>query len=166
MEQVAATDATAPASPLPGAPVIARIRRLIVVAGLAALVYTVFTRAGKSMCFSGADPDGSFIDASGSPIAPSCVGLTLSPGPLVYFAIVLIVIGALTRALRASGADSAIRPIDRAAAIIGIAAAASVVISQVWFGLIPLSEYGNGFLLFPFPFGGVEITVTPLETAM
>ncbi|WP_403020567.1 hypothetical protein [Salinibacterium sp. GXW1014] len=114
-----------PASQLPGAPVIARIRRLIVVAGLAALVYTVFTRAGKSMCFSGADSDGSFIDASGSPIAPSC-----------------------------------------AAAIIGIAVAASVVISQVWFGLIPLSEYGNGFLLFPFPFGGVEITVTPLETAM
>lgn len=168
MKQKAMTDVAPATSPLPGAPTIARIRRLVISAAIATLVYSIFTRATRSLCQGGFDAGGSFIDAAGQPTetAPVCVNLVLSPSGVIYFAIVIIVISALTRALRASDHNAAAKPIDRAAAIIGIVVAVSIVASQIWFALIPLSEYGNGFLIFPFPFGAVELTVTPMTTGV
>lgn len=158
----------APDAPLlPEAPIIARVRRLAIVAATSALAYSIFTTAGKSYCAGGIDADGSFTDAAGRATEdpPSCMNLVLAPSGLIYFAIVMIVIGALTRALRASDHAEAIRLIDRAAATIWVVAAASVIVSQVWFALIPLDDYREGVLVYPFPFGSVELTITPLRTS-
>ena len=37
------------------------------------------------------------------------------------------------------------------------------VVSQVWFALIPISDWdGTGILFYPFPFGAVDMVVTPM----
>lgn len=149
---------------IPAQPIVARIRRLIVLAVLAAVVYGVLTVASKSYCAGGVKADGTFIDSSGAPIAfaPNCVNLTLRPSVFVYIGIIAIVIGALTVVLRkASDLPSALRSLDRAAAAVAILAVASTVISQVWFGMIPITD---GTYFYPFPFGSVDYVSTPMET--
>ncbi|MDE0546138.1 hypothetical protein [Microbacterium sp. C7(2022)] len=154
------------AAALPGAAVIARIRRLLIVAVTAVAGYAMFMTASKGYCPGGITGDGRFLDAAGNPtdLAPSCISMTLQPSGLVYLALAAIVIGALTRVLnRAGDESSAVRILDRAAAIVAIVAVASVIISQVWFSLIPITSWdGTGTFVYPFPFGSVEMTTSPM----
>ena len=161
-------DAATAESSLPGREIVSRIRRLVVVGVLAALGYSMFMTASKGYCPGGVSTDG-FVDAAGDPtdVAPSCLNLTLQPSPLILAGIAVIIFWALTRVLRvAVDAPAAIRIIDRAAAVISILAVASVVISQVWFALIPITDWdGTGAFFYPFPFGAVDMQITPLQTS-
>ncbi len=145
---------------------VARIRRLIIVAALASAGYGLFNAAYKSYCPGGITPAGTFLDALGNAtdVAPTCISLALRPSGLVYAAIIAIVIGALTLVLRrATDEASAIRYVERAATATVIVAVASIVISQVWFSLIPLTDWnGTGTFFYPFPFGSVDLEITPL----
>ena len=160
-------DASSTATALPGTEIIARIRRLLVVGVLAALGYAAFMSASKGYCPGGIG-DGGFIDAAGDPtdVAPRCVNLTLGPSPLIFAVIVGIAFWALTRVLRrAVDVPSAIRVVDRAAAAIAILAVASVVISQSWFALIPITDWdGTGSFFYPFPFGSVDMVISSTQT--
>lgn len=152
---------------LPGAEIIARIRRLLVVGLLAAAGYSMFATAGAGYCPGGVDADGGFIDAAGNATdtAPMCITLTLRPSALVFIAVAAIAFGAITLVLRrAVDVPSALRYLDRAAAAIVIITVASVVISQIWFALIPITEWdGTGAFFYPFPFGSVEMDTQPMS---
>jgi hypothetical protein len=156
------------ADALPTQPIVARIRRLVVLAMVAALGYSALTRASKGYCPGGVNADGKFIDAAGNvtELAPSCVNLTLQPSVFIYVGIFAIVIGALTFVLRrASDVPAALRYLDRGAAAVVVLAVASVAISQVWFAMIPLTEWnGAGTFFYPFPFGSVDLIITPMQT--
>lgn len=128
----------------------------------------MFMLASKGYCPGGVDGDGSFIDAAGNTTdtAPICVTLTLRPSGLVFIAIAAIAFGALTMVVsRATDVSSAIRYLDRAAAAIAILAVASVVISQIWFRMIPITDWdGTGTFFYPFPFGLVELETDRMST--
>jgi len=84
---------------LPGAVVIAAIRRVLLWSLIAAFLYPVFMTASKGICPGGVDANGGFIDSAGRPVdeAPQCIQLTLAPSPLVYIAIAVIVLTSARR---------------------------------------------------------------------
>ncbi|MCD2443094.1 hypothetical protein LQ757_12495 [Agromyces sp. SYSU K20354] len=165
MPETLANRPSANLATLPGAAVLLRVRRLLVLALIMSLVYGFFTHVSKSYCPGGFSGDGGFVDADGRPtdVAPSCISLTLGPSWLVYAAIGVAVFMAITRVLKRAATEAdALRILDRAAAFIGILAVASIVISHVWFALIPIDESGTGAFLFPFPFGAVTVDISPM----
>ena len=95
---------------------------------------------------------------------PSCISLTLQPSVLIYIPIIAIVLTAINSVLRrATDLPTALRYLDRAAAAILILAIAAVLISQIWFSLIPITDWnGSGTFFYPFPFGSVDLDVTPM----
>jgi hypothetical protein len=97
------------------------------------------------------------------PAADSCVSLHLHPSPFVFAALAFVVLVAIGRVLRRAGTEAdAIRILDRAALVGTAIAGVSLLVSVVWFGLIPLESWnGGGTFFFPFPFGSVDLTVTP-----
>lgn len=111
---------------------------------------------------------GGRIDADGNAteLAPSCINLTLQPSVIVYIGIFAIVVGALTFVLRrAIDVPAALRYLDRGAFTVVILAVAPVAISQIWFAMIPITDWnGAGTFFYPFPFGSVDLTVTPMQT--
>ncbi|MEV8252479.1 hypothetical protein AB0O95_00790 [Rhodoglobus sp. NPDC076762] len=148
--------------------IVARIQRLIITAALAAFGYGTFLVASKGICAGGFNGDGDFIDADGSVTesVPQCISLTLGPSGVIYIAIAVIAILAI-RAVqrRASTVAEALRYLDRAAAAIVILVVASLVISYVWFSLIPITDWnGSGTFFFPFPFGAVEVDISPMQS--
>ncbi|WJL94670.1 hypothetical protein QSU92_11905 [Microbacterium sp. ET2] len=151
-----------------GRELVVQIRRLLVVTLVTCLVYAGFTRASRSFCPGGFDADGGFIDGNGQPtdLAPECLSLQMGPSPVVFIAVAAIVLLTLGRVIRvADGLESATRMLRRAALAIMIVAGLSLVIAQVWFALLPVAEWdpeAGYFFLFPFPFAGVEVTITPL----
>jgi hypothetical protein len=102
-EEDAVTDTVAlPAmSPgmLAGHAVIARIRRVLIVALIAGIVYGTFTLASSGGCAGGYDGAGGFVDGAGQPtdVAPVCMDLTLRPSPFTFLAIGAIVLLAIGR---------------------------------------------------------------------
>jgi len=167
MTQISRPEASATATSLPGFEIIARLRRLLVVGAAAALGYSLFMTSGKGYCPGGVSADGGFLDAAGNPTdtAPMCVYLDLHPSPVIFIALAVIVFTAITMVLRrAADAPSAIRYLDRAAAAVAILAIASVVISQIWFALIPITDWdGTGTFFYPFPFGSVDLRTEPMS---
>ncbi|KKX99782.1 hypothetical protein [Microbacterium sp. Ag1] len=151
---------------LPGVQVIARIRRLLILAVIAALVYPTLMVPSRVTCPGGIDGNGGFFDGSGRPVdeAPLCIQLTLGPSPLVYVGIAAIVLITLGRVMKASDERAALRALNRAA--IGIAAlvAVAIVVSHVWFFLIPMEGFTSGSwtVFSPFPFGNIDVTTTPM----
>lgn len=162
------TPATVAGSGLPGIAIIAEIRRVLILAVIAALVYPTLMVASRSYCPGGIDGSGGFIDASGQPTgeAPVCIDLKLSPSPLVYIAIAAIVLLALGRVMKASDERSALKTLNRAS--IGVAALVvlAIVVSHVWFFLIPMEGFTSGSwtVFSPFPFGNIDVTTTPMTT--
>ncbi|MFU8948041.1 hypothetical protein ACLRGF_15065 [Mycetocola zhadangensis] len=136
---------------------------------LAVVGYGVMAAASKSYCPGGVTADGTFIDAAGDPVeaAPMCISLTLGPNGLIYLAVALIVITTLTAVLRhATDVPSAVRYLDRAAAAVTILVLASVIIAQIWFAMIPVTDWnGSGTFFYPFPFGSVELVTSPMTTS-
>lgn len=169
MSQSTRSDLAQEAGKFPGAPVVVRIRRLVVVAVFAAVAYGVFMSASKGYCPGGVTGDGAFTDAAGRvvEVAPTCINLTLGPSGLIFLAIAAIVIGALTVVLRrANDQASAMRYLDRSAALIAILVVVSVIISQVWFAMIPITEWdGAGTFFYPFPFGSVDLVTHQMNTS-
>lgn len=167
MPQTLRSKTSLEASSLPGVEIVARIRRLLVVGLVAAVGYSMFMTGSKGYCPGGVNADGSFIDAAGNTTdtAPMCVTLTLQPSWLVFFAIAAVAFGALTMVLRrAADVSSAIQYLDRAAAAIAILTVASVAISQIWFAMIPITDWdGTGTFFYPFPFGSVELETEPMS---
>ena len=149
-------------------PIVARIRRLLVVALAFGIAYALFLRASKGYCPGGFDADGGYIDAAGKATssAPMCVTLTLGPSPIVYAAIAFIVIVAINKVLKkAPDVEAAMQILGPATAVIGIFVAVSIVIAQVWFALIPVTEWrssGPHALYYPYPFGSVDIAIAPI----
>lgn len=161
-------DSTA-ASPrlLPGAEVIARIRRVLVVALIAVFVYAALSTGSKSYCPGGFGGNGGFIDSVGNPTTqpPMCISLALQPSPLIFIGVALIVFLALGRVRKATDEPAAIRTLDRAAAGIVILVVCALTISRVWFGLISVTDLDpNSFQIFaPFPFGLIDVVTSPMQ---
>jgi hypothetical protein len=155
-----------PGSGLPGVQVIAKIRRLLIVAGIVALVYPSVMVASQTYCPGGIDGSGGFIDASGQPTdeAPVCIELTLAPSPLVYVGIAATVLLTLGRVMKANDEAGALQTLNRA--VIGITALVGigVVVAHVWFSLIPVEGFTahSWSIVHPFPFGTIDVTTTPL----
>lgn len=168
MSQSTQADLVQEANGLPGTLVLTRIRRLIIVAVLAAVGYVVLMSASKVYCPGGMNSEGEFVDAMGAvvEVAPSCISLTLRPSVLVYLAIAAIVIGVVTKIIRrATDQHAAFQYIDRGAAAIAILVVASIVVSQVWFAMIPITDWDGGETFFyPFPIGSVDLVISPMPT--
>ena len=96
---------------LPGAVVIAAIRRALLWSLITAFLYPVFMTASKGICPGGVDANGGFIDSAGQPVdeAPQCIQLTLAPSPLVYIAIAVILLLALGRVIKATDERAALQ---------------------------------------------------------
>lgn len=95
--------------------------------------------------------------------------LTLGPNPLTFGAFAVIIIVMLSRVLSTAHTETdAVRIIDRSGRIVVVLAAVSVVVSQIWFGLIPVSDWTptrSYSFLSPFPFGSVDLSITPTPAA-
>lgn len=153
---------------LPGATIIARLRFLLIVASGAGLVYGAVLKASQGFCPGGLSGDGGYTDAHGQPttVPPSCITLTLGPSPLVFLALAVIVIVAISRILRrARTQEHAVRIANKAAVVVVAVAAGSLVIAYVWFAFIPVRSWVPDepyFFLYPFPFGTVDVVIEPL----
>jgi len=151
---------------LPGATVVARIRRVLIVSLIAALAYPSFIGVGAGSCAGGIDGQGGFVDAAGRPVdtAPTCVELTLKPSPLVYLGVVIIVLFAISRVLKSSHEAAALRILDRSVTGVCVLVAVAIVVSQLWFHLIPIGDVlaGTTSVLSPFPFGFIDVANSPL----
>jgi ABC-type Fe3+ transport system permease subunit len=167
MSEITDRTPTAEMSTLPGAPTLLRTRRLIIAALVTAFLYNLVMTASQGGCPGGVTGDGGYIDANGQPTdtVPMCTNLTLGPSWWVFAAIALVVVLAITRVLkRASDQRAAARILDRAAILIFAIAGASVLISYVWFFAIPIESITEGGTVwYPFPFGSVETTMTPID---
>lgn len=140
-----------------------RARTLVLWAIGAAVLYSTLV-ASKGSCPGGFTTDGGFLDANGDPttVQPLCATLTLQPSPVIYLAIGLTVIIALSRAARSSGVETAMRAMSRGAIVaVGIAVVAMLV-AILWFQGMPMPT-ADGTVVFPFPFGSGSLEVTPLE---
>lgn len=159
-------DASVKAPMLAGQRLVARIRRVLLTALLAALLYPAFMTASKGSCAGGVDGEGGFIDGTGRPIdqAPLCVQLELRPSPLVYVGLALLVWLALGRAMKESDEAGALKTLDRSALWAGCWVLVAVVVSQVWFWLIPVDTLTTGSfsVMSPFPFGLIDVSTSPL----
>lgn len=158
----AAVAADRPAAPAPF-PLLTRARTLVLWAVVAAVLYSTLA-SSRGSC-SGGFSSGGYVDADGHPttVAPQCVQLVLQPGPLVYLAIALTVIVALSTAARAVDLDAALRTLNRGTIVAVGIAVVSMVVAIAWFFALPMPGPGDG-VLFPFPFGSGTMTVTPLES--
>jgi hypothetical protein len=169
MDTQPATSRNADAGPAAGSPpaadrpILRRARALVLWALGASLLYATLA-ASTASCPGGFTADGGFLDANGDPtsVQPQCVQLTLQPGPAVYVAIALTVVIALGRAARAVDVQTALRTLDRASILVVAIAVVSMIVAVLWFQAIPVPPDG-GTVLFPFPFGGGTMTITPQE---
>ncbi|WP_429462395.1 hypothetical protein [Microbacterium sp. ZKA21] len=150
---------------LPGAEILMRVRRLIIVGILAAIASWFLISGSKGGCPGGFDVDGGYLDAAGQPTLeqPMCSTLTLRPNGLIPVVLAIAVIWVLGRIIRtAVDQTDAIRMIDRTAAVIAIVAAAGIVISYVWFALTPLPDPSSSYSVFsPFPFARIDVDISP-----
>jgi len=144
-------------------PVLKRARALVLWAVGAAILYSTLV-ASKGSCPGGFDSDGGFVDGNGDPttVQPQCVVLALHPSPLIYLAIALTVIIALSRAARAVTIETALRTMNRGAIVAAAIAVVSMLVAILWFKASPMPTV-DGTVLFPFPFGSGTVTVTPME---
>ena len=153
---------------LPGADIIRAIRALLIWAVLASLVYTALSHATQGICPGGFDGSGGFIDADGGPTdtAPTCLTVSLLPGPIVYGIIGGTIIGVLSVILRrASSQAQALRFISRARWIVCGVALVSILVAQVWFAQLDVTSWDGGPIdvLFPFPFASGSVEISPLQ---
>ena len=144
-------------------PILHRARALVLWALGAAILYASLV-ASKGSCPGGFAMDGGFLDADGDPtnVQPQCIQLTLQPSPVVYLAIALTVVLALGRAARSVDVESALRTLNRASVVAVGIAVVSMIVAILWFQAMP-TPAEHGTILFPFPFGGGTMTITPQE---
>lgn len=155
-----------PTTLLPGAEILMRLRRLIIVGILSAIGSWFLIGGSKGGCPGGIDAYGGYLDAAGQPTLdqPMCSSLTLRPNGLMPVLVAIAVIWVIGRIVRAAADEAdAIRMIDRTAAVLAIVAAAGIIISYVWFALTPLPDPGASYSVFsPFPFATIEVDISPM----
>ncbi|WP_165069838.1 hypothetical protein [Marisediminicola senii] len=166
--------ATGPGSGVTGyflrdTPVEVGMRRLLITAVVAGLVYSVLGTAGRGGCAGGFSAQGGFVDANGIPTdsAPACVMMNLSPSILVYVSLVAVVSVALHRvSTRGLSERDAARLVRRARFAVIALVVVAIVVAHAAFWLTPLpnaESFAVHPLLPPFPFGSMDVTVTPLQ---
>jgi|GEM_PF-1279484 len=143
-------------SRLPAGPILMRVRRLILTAGIAAFVYTVLSAGTAASCSGGG------TTGDGTVTQTTCANLSLRPSWAVYAALAVIVFVAIGRvARRAQTLEAANRILDRAAILMVAIVLVSVAVAQTWIMLLPPESLtGGGTVLFPFPFSSAELTIT------
>ncbi|MBN6191203.1 hypothetical protein JQN58_30515 [Aneurinibacillus sp. BA2021] len=156
------------ASALPGAVVIAGIRRTLIWMVVAGVVYSAFMTGSKSYCPGGYDGSGGFVDSEGRSVdqAPVCVSMALQSNVLVYVALAAIFLIALGRVTKAADERAALRTLERAMYGAGVLVVIAVVVSQVWFQSIDLEQFTSGSwsVVSPFPLGIIDVSTTPMTT--
>lgn len=155
-------------STVAGVTVLRALRSLVLFASGAALLYAIVSTASRGVCRGGITSGGGFIDADGraTDVAPRCIELALRPSVFVFLAFAGIVLWAFDAIIRrATDQAEALRFVRRAMIWTGAVLVASLVISQVWFALIPVGDWDgvNTGYLFPFPFGSVSLEITPMR---
>lgn len=138
-------DAQTRVAALPGAMIVRRIRRLVLVALVGLVVYSALVTASRGMCTDD--------------VLPSCVQVDMRASPVMVVAVVATLLWALTRVLRrADDEAAALRILDRTAVVMVALLALAVVASQLWLRLVPLENWsGTGWFGLPFPFSTVEL---------
>ncbi|WP_344294554.1 hypothetical protein [Agromyces neolithicus] len=149
-------------STLPGATIIRRIRRMILSALAVALVYSILGTASRGGCAGGSTDGFPEVNAGPADIAPACVQLNLRPSVIVFVAIAVTVIIAITLILRPGRSEaSALRIIDRAVLVMIVGTLVWAAVTMVSFFAIPLDppRPGESFMI-PFTFGDVVVDIT------
>jgi len=138
-------DAQTRVAALPGAVMVRRIRRLLIVALSGLFVYSALVTASRGACTDD--------------VVPSCVQVDMHPSPAMAFIVVGMLLWALTRVLRrADDEAAALRILDRSAAVMLAVLLLAVIASQLWLRLVPLENWsGTGWFGLPFPFSTVEL---------
>ncbi|MDQ1576222.1 MAG: hypothetical protein QOH55_1372 [Microbacteriaceae bacterium] len=152
---------------LPGAAILLRTRRLLFWAFGAALVYGLLGVASKGGCPGGFTGGGGYLNADGQPtdVAPQCVNLTLQPSPTIFAVIAIVTLVAISRVLKSADSEAAaIRTLNKAVIVIVAIVGAWIVISQVSFWMIPITDWdGTGSFFIPFSFGAVNVDISPMN---
>ena len=80
--------------------------------------------------------------------------------------IAAIVLIALGRVMKASDEHGAVKVLNRAAIGVGALVIVAIVVSRVWFFMIPMEGFtpGSWTVFSPFPFGNIDVTTTPMTT--
>ncbi|WP_157432274.1 hypothetical protein [Agromyces italicus] len=135
------------ATPAAWVTLLLRVRGLMLSGAFAAIVYGMLTNANRTACPT---PTGGLSTAQ-------CETYTLGPSGIVVAAMAIALLAGLGAATRRTDAPAALRALDRTGIVIIAIALGSVVISLVWFWLLPVQQVldHGGSLWFPFPFGSV-----------
>ncbi|MGR2751859.1 hypothetical protein [Agromyces arachidis] len=125
----------APTTPmLPAEAALFRQARVLVGAAVgASAFYGWFARASRGTCRSdGSGPDGGI---------ETCTTVTLEPSALVYLAVALIVMHAMTTVLEGSATtDAALRTLARARRLVIAIPICSLVLAHSWFASLPTDD--------------------------
>ncbi|MFV9424000.1 hypothetical protein [Microbacterium sp. S1037] len=152
---------------LPGAPIIAGIRSLVIWGVVAAAILGMFVHGTHESCSGGLASDGEgYIGADGKPtdIEPICGTVTMSPSPLVFAILAIIVVTALTRVLgRATDVDHALRILNNARMVIVVVALTGLVVG--WWAIMTLriDDWSAFSVWSPLPFGQFEVETHPIS---
>lgn len=144
-------------STLPAGPILIRLRRVLIVTAVAAVVYTILSTGSMGSCTDTGGEAG-----SGEAVQTTCTTLVLRPSWIVYAAFGVILFVAIGRiARRSSSVADALRILDRAVIAIIVIAVVCGAIGLVWMRLLPMDALtSGGTIVFPFPFSAPELTVT------
>ncbi|MET0991828.1 MAG: hypothetical protein ABWX66_05480 [Lacisediminihabitans sp.] len=131
------------------AAVLARVQSLLTFSFAALVLYSVMVASRTGSLGRGTDA-GSF-------------SLTLHPSPLIYFAVGLVLCRTIPSVLRRAASETeAARIIRRSTITVGVIVFVSIVVSVLWFALIPTETLAHpGLLHSPFPFGTADFSVEP-----
>lgn len=145
---------------LSDATLLTRARMLVGSAVGACVFYGFFTRASRGSCTAAPLDDTAATDA-----AQTCSTVTLVPSALVYLVVALIVMRAMTIALRHSATtDDALRTLARARTTVIAIAIGSLVLAHAWFAAIPVDDpwapTGNAVLPGLIAWVDVDVTTT------
>jgi hypothetical protein len=137
-----------------GATVIRRIRRVLIFSVVAAFIYPLFM--GSSRCYC------SYVLTQGAAEATRCVDFALKPSPFLYAGVALLVLIGIGRVADAVDQRAALRTLDRTMIGVGVLVVGAIVISQLWFRLMPVEDFvaGSGSIFSPFPFGLIDVAVS------
>ncbi len=152
---------------LPGAPIIVGIRSLVIWGIVAAAALGTFVHGTHGSCTGGLASDGNgFLDANGEPtdIEPLCGTVTMSPSPLVFVLLGIIVVSALTRVLgRATDVDHALRILNNARMIIVVVTLVGLAVTWVAIMTLRIDDWSSFSVWSPLPFGQFEVETHPIS---
>lgn len=83
------------------------------------------------------------------------------------YPVFMTVLLALGRVMRAAGERAALRTLEWMLRGVGLFGVVAVVVSHVWFALIPIDQFtGDSWAVFsPFPLGSIDVETSPTTTS-